>query len=187
MTKSIKNQSVDWTALIKQLGEEFSCLSQQEQVWLEDRASAIGHLQRELDELFTEAGGLQACADCDGECCGCGRHHLTLINILAYLLEAEVPPAPDFERTCPFLGEEGCMLPIARRPYNCITFFCEVLEDRLDNERQKKLRSLDRKLRAEYESVERRYPVATLRGIWIGLERVSGRALLQRRDEEVVQ
>ena len=118
-----------------------------------------------------------------------GVHFLTelLVNIVAFLLEGETPLAPDFGKTCPFLGETGCVLPVAKRPYNCITFFCEALEDRLDEVRQQELRSLDRKLRAEYELVEQRYPAATLRGIWIGLERVSGQALLQRRDQVVVQ
>lgn len=187
MDESIKNQPVDWAALIKQLGEEFSALSRQERMWLEGRASAISLLQRDLDRLFQKAGGLQSCADCDGECCGCGRHHLTLINIIAFLLVGEIPPAPDFDNTCPFLGETGCLLPVERRPYNCITFFCETLEGRLDESGREELKALDRRLRGEYEMVERCYVLGTLRGIWIGLERIAGRPLLQRTDKDMVE
>jgi len=176
-----KNRPVNWGSLIKQLEHELTALCPEERAWLKSRAFHIGEIQQDLDKLFQQAGGLLACADCDGECCGCGRHHLTLINLIAFLIEGDVPPVPDFARTCPFMGEAGCLLPVARRPYNCITFFCEILEERLDQEGREELKMLDQKLREEYEKVERRYVAGTLRGIWIGLDRVAGQAVLKRK------
>ena len=100
------------------------------------------------------------------------------LNLLAYLLESEEPSAPDFSHTCPYLGDLGCLLPVARRPYNCITFFYETLEDQLDSVDREQLRTLDRRLRNEYQRVEERYPAASLRGLWIALQRVGDGQLL---------
>jgi len=187
MDKTSKKSQPDWPRIVRRLNDELSALSPADRGWLEERVAAIEALQLSLDKLFREAGGLKACADCDGECCGCGRHHLTLTNLLSYLLTGENPPAPDFECTCPFLGDMGCLLPVARRPYNCITFFCETLEDRLDSAGREKMKVLDHELRREYQRVEQRYPAASLRGIWIALERIGDGLLLQRATGQVVK
>lgn len=168
----------DWPALLQRINRELAALSTLERAWLKERLAVIASTQQALNELFARAGGSEACAGCDGACCGCGRHHLTLTNLLAYLIEEEAPPVPDFNRTCPYLGEAGCRLPVDRRPYNCITFFCEILEGRLDAGDRAQLRSLDRQLRGEYQRVAERYPAATLRGLWIALERVGAGEIL---------
>ena len=67
---------------------------------------------------------------------------------------------------------------MTKRPYNCITFFCEVLDDQLDSVDREQLRTLDHQLRREYQRVAKRYPAASLRGLWIALERVGNGQLL---------
>jgi hypothetical protein len=134
-----------------------------------------------LDDLFKDAGGASICADCDGVCCGCGRHHITLTNLLGYLIAGEDPPSPDFTRSCPYLGKGGCVLPVARRPYNCITFFCEQLEENLSEEKRQQLCSMDQQLRREYQALAERYPAASLRGIWIALERIGDGEILSTK------
>lgn len=177
----------DWPLLVQRVREEVSTLSNEDRAWLSERIASIEELQLSLDKLFSWAGGFSACAACDGSCCACGKHHLTLTNLLAYLLAEETPPTPAFDSPCPFLGCEGCLLPVARRPYNCITFFCEVLEDRLDDQEKKQLRALDHQLRREYQRVEERYPAASLRGLWIAMERIGEGPLLQRLRQVVVK
>ncbi|MDT8444886.1 MAG: hypothetical protein RQ722_11360 [Desulfuromonadales bacterium] len=162
-------------------------LSNLERQWLKERLALIAATQLALDELFSKAGGAESCADCDGACCGCGRHHVTLTNLLAYLLEEQEPPSPDFSRTCPFLGDLGCRLPVDRRPYNCITFFCETLDGRLGSADRERLLNLDRQLRREYLFVAERYPAASLRGLWIALERVGSDQLLRSSDQDVIK
>ena len=178
MAKQHKKAHPDWPALLQRIRRELDALSEADSMWLKERLEVIEATQLALDELFCKAGGIEACAGCDGECCGCGRHHITLTNLLAYLLEGEDPPTPDFSRTCPYLGELGCLLPVARRPYNCITFFCEILEDRMSSVDRLQLRKLDRKLRNEYQRIEERHSAASLRGLWIALERVGDGRLL---------
>ncbi len=187
MTKPHKNSHPDWSVLLQRIKDELESLSESDREWIKARLAVIEATQIALDELFCKAGGAESCAGCDGTCCGCGQHHITLTNLLAYLLEGEDPPAPDFSRTCPYLGEMGCRLPVARRPYNCITFFCEILDDRLDPAERKRLRTLDHQLRSQYLIVAERYPVATLRGLWIGLERSGEGQLLRSTDKDVLE
>ena len=181
MTREQKINPADWPALLQKLRDELVALDETDRQWLRDRLDFIAAVQMDLDDLFRAAGGARLCAECDGVCCGCGRHHVTLANLLAYLLADELPPAPDPDKTCPYLGESGCRLPVARRPYNCITFFCEQLEENLPEEGRQQLRLLDRRLRQEYQSLAERYPAASLRGIWIALERIDAGNILFKK------
>lgn len=173
----------DWHSLLRVMRLEMASLSTPDRQWLQQRLASISALQNALDALFLQAGGQDACRGCDGACCGCGRHHLTLTNLFGYLLDGADPPVPDFSQPCPFLGATGCRLPVPRRPYNCITFFCETLEDRLTGEERLRLRELDGRLRREYERIATRFPLASLRGLWIALERHGGRFLLRSGSE----
>ena len=186
MTEQHNKAQPDWPDLLQRIRRELDALNETDRAWLKDRLAVIEATQLALDELFCKAGGLESCAGCDGECCGCGRHHITLTNLLAYLLEGEDPPAPDFSRTCPYLGDLGCLLPVARRPYNCITFFCETLEGQLNSVDREQLRTLDRQLRNEYQCIEKRYPAASLRGLWIALKRVGDGQLLHSSERDVL-
>ena len=171
----------DWPFWLKRLEEEIAALDLKEMYWLQDRVTAIGKFQLELDQLFRIAGGLKICANCDGACCSRGRHHLTLTNVLAYLLYEDLPPVPDFNRSCPYLGDSGCRLKVDGRPYNCITFFCDQLEGQLSQEQRVQLRTLDRSLRREYQAVAERYPVASLTGFWIAIDRIGNDKILSAK------
>ena len=170
-----------WLALLARIKADLSALDEAGKQWLHDRVAAIEKLQLALDDLFKDAGGESICADCDGVCCVCGRHHITLTNLLGYLIAGEDQPSPDFTRTCPYLGKGGCVLPVARRPYNCITFFCEQLEENLSEENRQQLRFMDQQLRREYQALAERYPAASLRGIWIALERIGDGEILSTK------
>ena len=182
MIREQKIRTADWPGLLEKLRDELGALDASDRQWLRHRLESIAAIQLDLDNLFQAAGGSQACAECDGACCGCGRHHLTLANLLAYLLRDEAPPVPDLSKTCPYLAESGCLLPVDRRPYNCITFFCEQLEVNLSAADRQQLRLLDRQLRQEYLCLAERYPAASLRGLWIALERIGdGEIMLKKQ------
>ena len=181
MTREQKIILADWPALLQKLRDELVALDGADRQWLRDRLDSIAAIQLNLDDLFRLAGGVRVCAECDGACCGCGRHHVTLTNLLAYLLADDEPPAPDLGKTCPYLGEQGCRLQVSRRPYNCITFFCEQLEENLSEENRQQLRFMDQQLRREYQALAERYPAASLRGIWIALERIGDGEILSTK------
>lgn len=178
MPREQKIKPFDWPALLQKLRDELAVLEESDRQWLKSRLDSIAAIQLDLDNLFHVADGVRTCALCAGACCACGRHHLTLTNLLTYLLADEAPPAPDLDKTCPYLGESGCRLSVDRRPYNCITFFCEQLEENLSAEGRQQLRLLDRQLRQEYQCLAERYPSASLRGLWIALERIDGGNIL---------
>jgi len=181
MTREQKIILADWPALLQKLRDELVALDGADRQWLRDRLDSIAAIQLNLDDLFRLAGGVRVCAKCDGACCGCGRHHVTLTNLLAYLLADDEPPAPDLGKTCPYLAEQGCRLPVSRRPYNCITFFCEQLEENLSEQSRQQLRFMDQQLRREYQALAERYPAASLRGIWIALERIGDGEILSTK------
>lgn len=178
MHREQKIKPVDWPLFLQKLRNELAVLDESERQWLRSKLDSIAAIQIDLDKLFRLAGGLRTCAVCAGTCCACGLHHVTLTNLLAYLLAEEEPPAPDFGRTCPYIGESGCRLPVEHRPYNCITFFCEQLEAGLSEEGRRQLRLLDQQLRQEYQRLAERYPSASLRGLWIALDRIEGDKIL---------
>ena len=182
MAHPVTHSSMDWPEVVRRVRDELSALDDAAVQWLQERVQAIECLQEAIDRLFCKADGERCCRDCEGDCCGHGRHHLTLTNLLAFLLPSEEPPTPDFRNSCPYLGVTGCLLPVSRRPYNCITFFCDRLESGLSVEDQKALRDLDRQLRREYLAVAERYPAASLRGVWIAMGQMQdGEQILRRR------
>ncbi len=159
-----------WRVLVVRLGREAEGLPAAEREWIGCRLMRIGEIQQNLQALFTDAGGVSACKQCGGGCCERGIHHLTLVNLLHWLLAGEAPPEPDFAATCPFLGAVGCRLPAARRPFNCIIFFCEKVEERLSLADRATFRRLEGQLREIYLAFDRRYAGSSLRGLLIRAE-----------------
>lgn len=170
-----------WEKIVAQTTDELAALPRPDRQWLETQLAAIRDGQVAIDLLVQAVDGAASCAACPERCCGCGRHHFTLTNLLASLAQGETPPAPDATATCPFLGDQGCLLPAAQRPYNCITFICARIEDRLGMAGRQTFYRLDSRLRAAYQAVADRYPAASLRGLLIALQRHDDGPLLQPR------
>lgn len=167
-----------WTALLNRLRLEYAALPDRERDWLRAQINLIATAQTTLDQLFYRLGGPEACAACQGGCCGAGRHHLTLANLLGYLQSGQQPPAPDFSRSCPYLGAAGCLLPAANRPYNCISFFCEDLDARFTTEQRTVWAVCDQTLRAAYQAIADHYPAGSKFGFWLAVERLGATPLL---------
>jgi len=169
-----------WQTLLAQLAAEVAALPEPERCWLEARVADIERLQGRMHDFFLRVGGAEVCRDCNGACCAKGLHHLTLANLLTFLLRGETPPAPDFSNTCPLLGECGCLWPAERRPFNCVTFLCEAGEETLTADSREEFYRLERALRATYLECDHRYAGSSLRGIWIAAARLAGRNFLDR-------
>jgi hypothetical protein len=167
-----------WRRILDGLAAEVAGLNPEERAWLAPRLERIGCLQEELHALFLRAEGPRLCRDCRGSCCDRGRHHTTLVNLLGCLLAGRRPPKPDFGRPCPFLGPAGCLLEPARRPFNCVTFICEGIEERLGPAGRETFYARERELRGVYEEFDRRYAGSSLRGVLIRAERLGGYPLL---------
>lgn len=169
-----------WQNCLARLKQEMAELPPAERAWISARLLRIGALQEQMHAFFLRAEGAQLCGHCRGGCCERGKYHLTLVNLLPYLLQGTEPPVPDFNQTCPFLGSDGCRLPIAGRPFNCVNFLCEQVEARLSEKERAALQLLERQLRELYLEFDRRYAGSSLRGLLIRAGRLGERPFLDR-------
>jgi len=178
MFDTIATDSALWATTLTRARSELAHLAASERDWLAAQVAWIGRLQEELDHLFHAVDGRGLCAECQGGCCGHARHHATLTNLFGYLLNGEEPPSPDFSRACPFLDTRGCRLPAARRPFNCVIFLCEALDQRLTGPQRQAFVHAEGELRAAYAAVAARCPGASLRGLLLAAARLGDRPLL---------
>jgi hypothetical protein len=167
-----------WGAILTGLSGEVALLAKDERLWMTSRLARIGRLQRRLHRLFLAAGGLELCRRCQGDCCGCGRNHMTLINLLPFVLADEAPPAMDFSRTCPYSGDSGCLLEPSRRPFNCVIFLCEEVEAALSSAQRHLFLALEGRLRDLYLEFDHRYAGSSLRGLFIRNQTLGGAPFL---------
>ncbi|MBN2644587.1 MAG: hypothetical protein JXR59_03815 [Desulfuromonadaceae bacterium] len=173
------NRAQEWEQLVLRLQRELTALDREERLWIQQNLHHIQTLQRQLHQLFCMAGGPEICARCAGSCCEHGHNHMTLVNLLAAQLEGCLPQA-DFSCSCPFLGDSGCALPAAVRPYNCVTFICEAIEAAMDTEQRLRFYRLDQQLRELYQLFDQRYAASSLRGLLIASRRLGNVPLLSR-------
>lgn len=119
-------------------------------------ASAIKSLKKDLHQIAREVGGDDICAKCNGECCKSGKSHVRGVDLVVYLVDARELFTPRFERDiCPYLGESGCLMGAEYRPYNCITFICERVEDLLAPSEKERITSMEQELRTLYRELDR--------------------------------
>jgi len=169
-----------WSQLVTQVTAELADLPADERSWLEAQLQLVADLQRQLHALFEQANGAEICRDCRGECCGHGSYHFNLANLLGYLVSGEPLLTPDFTAGCPYLAAGGCQIPVGLRPFNCVTFICETIEQRLPVGQRKRFYALERQLRQAYLSFDARYRGSSLRGLLQSGARLGGKGLLQR-------
>ena len=173
----IHDQKV-WHRIVVAVTAEYAALPATERAWLLPRIEKVERLQARLHGFFEKADGARLCRACEGKCCARGKHHLTLVNLLLALREGHRPPEPDFASTCPFLGPAGCLLDISCRPFNCLSFLCEQVEDRLEPADLAAFYSLERQLRACYEEFEGRYAGAGMSGLMLRADRLGDESFL---------
>jgi hypothetical protein len=182
MNRSASSEQLRWNTIVTALQGEVAILSAAERTWISARLAAIALVQSELHSLVSAGGSEALCASCAEHCCGKGKNHLGLANLLFYLLAGEDLPA-DYTSPCPQFGPAGCLFPPARRPYNCITFNCERVEEELTATQHQRLKTLETTLRALYESFAHRYAGASPQGLLIRAETLGHRPFLHRCDK----
>lgn len=169
-----------WQNITVAISKELSCLPESERQWIEQQITHIHQLQRQLHALFIQAQGLKHCQNCLGSCCERGNNHMTLVNVLSGLL-ARTLPAADFNQTCPFLTAQGCALRVESRPFNCVTFICDTIEECLSTEDLEEFYALERQLRDHYTAFDQRYIGSSLQGLLIRSQSMPGNQYLAHR------
>jgi hypothetical protein len=174
----IQHRQQLWRRSLTSVMTELEHLDPRRRDWIAEATRGIAMDQQRMHELFLAADGPALCRCCQGACCACGAHHFTLTNLLAYLIEGDSPPQPDFTQTCPFLDSSGCRLPVARRPFNCVIFLCEEVWANLSEQQKQEARSLEAALRRRYLAFDGYFAGSSLRGLLIRAERLDCRKLL---------
>ena len=174
-----------WQQLLVQIEQEYRQLAAKEQAWLAERLAAIAALQQQLQRLFLQVDGARACHHCHGDCCATGHNHMTLANLLGYLQQGQFPPPADFSAPCPFLGGAGCQLAVEWRPYNCISFICDIIEDRLTSAEVKEYYRLEKSLRDCYQQFAARYAGGGMTGLLLQQQRLGTGGFLRRKGPSV--
>ena len=162
-----------WQSIVARVEEEWVDLPQHEKSWATEHVLKIIGLQEQLHQLFVDVDGMGICRDCHGDCCGHGKFHPTLVNLLACLATDYPIPEAEFSQHCPYLVNTGCQFPPGLRPFNCISFICEKIEGLLDPSRKNEFYRLEKEIRSLYELFASRYLGAGMRGILISGETLS--------------
>ena len=118
--------------------------------------------------MFELTAGIDAsvhCAACGGACCVRGKYHFTPVDLLAYLTTQKELFTPLFDNgLCAYLSGTSCLMPPAYRPFNCITFNCEIIEDRLQADEVSRFYRLERELRLDYSEIRAIFPDGAIDG-----------------------
>ena len=148
-----------WLGGVREVAGAFSQLTEIEAKRLRTLSELMMRQKGELHALTARVDPASHCAVCGGACCVAGRYHFSAVDFLVYLTTDEPLFAPLFGNgLCPYLGASGCLMRPAYRPFNCITFNCERIEDLLSAEEVSGFYRLERELRRCYQDIRRLFP-----------------------------
>ncbi|HJV66543.1 MAG TPA: hypothetical protein VJ550_12470 [Geomonas sp.] len=112
-----------------------------------------------MQELVARVDASAHCAGCGGACCVTGKYHFSAVDLLAYLATGRELFEPSFDNgLCPYLSSDGCLMPPGYRPFNCITFNCERIEDQLSKDEVALFYDSERELRETYARIRALFP-----------------------------
>ena len=154
-----------WQEGIHNVSSAFLLLCEPDLARLHTHCSLMMEQKGALQALVTRVGAASHCAGCGGACCVAGKYHFSAADLLVYLVSAEPLFTPLFDNgLCPYLGRHGCLIKPAYRPFNCITFNCELIEDLLSVEEVSRFYQLERELRRNYTEIRAIFPHGSMDG-----------------------
>lgn len=147
-----------WDSAIAAVKKEFAALPELFIANIRTSTETIKRQKKAIFALTELVGGGKICENCRGECCNKGKYHFTVIDLLVFLAEGKALFTPRFARErCPYEGDAGCLMEPEYRPFNCITFHCERLEELLQAPDVEEFYELEKKLRSQYSKFERMF------------------------------
>jgi hypothetical protein len=170
------NYREDWTRATNRVALEFNTLPDRFADRIAVLVSEIKFLKEALFGLTSVLQGESVCAVCDGACCNSGMYHFTVTDLVAYLSDCKELFTPDFRNgRCPYLGLTGCMMEPQYRPFNCITFNCELLEKLLPRHDVLAFYELEKELRKRYLYMENMFGNIFVYGLMSNYEKFSSK------------
>jgi hypothetical protein len=155
----------DWQAGVARVTEALSHLGGPELERLRALVRVMMEQKRAIHALSAAVDPAVHCAACGGACCVRGRYHFTAVDLLVYLATGERLFTPQFQNgLCPYLAQHRCLMPPQLRPFNCITFNCERIEDLLPPQAVVRFYELERELRGTYQEMRSLFPDGSANG-----------------------
>ncbi|MBU5637404.1 hypothetical protein KOM00_11745 [Geomonas sp. Red69] len=155
----------EWQEAVSRVAAAFERLSDAARQNLEGHARGMVAHKEAMQQLVARADAAAHCAGCGGACCVRGRYHFSAVDLLVYLATAKPLFAPRFDNgLCPFLGEPECLIPAGYRPFNCITFNCDLIEDQLTRDEVSRFYRMEQELSARYAEIRALFPARSMDG-----------------------
>ena len=161
-----------WNLAVAAVAAEFALLPPSRKALLAELTESVKTCKKGLHAVAEGVSAGNICAACGGECCMTGKYHVTVVDLLVYLAGGAELFSPHFDQEhCPYLGEQGCLMAPAYRPFNCVTFNCERVESRLEPAEQERLVLLEQRIRALYGRFEALFENRFMGGLLMNCER----------------
>jgi len=144
-----------WSAAVAAAGREYELLPGHLRQRVAELCAEIQSVKSAYQQLASTVDADGICAECRGLCCGHGKHHFSVVDLLAYRAAGRELFVPDFSSpVCPYHTGRGCLMEPGLRPLNCIIFLCDRLEELLPELRLLELAALEKELRRLYRCLE---------------------------------
>jgi hypothetical protein len=170
-----------WSAAVERVRIDYQALPQALKLKLAGLSAEIMALKASHQSAAATAAADEICAECKGLCCRFGKHHFTVVDLLAYLSAGRELFIPSFDNpVCPYHSGAGCLMEPSLRPFNCIIFICEQLETDLDERTSADLAGIETRLRRIYGEFDQLLGNRFANGLLITFQRAldSGAPLL---------
>lgn len=160
------SQQKIWSAAISKARAEFEGLDAEQVAAVEIEIREIMSIKAGIAAIFDGVDGAGICRACRGECCRTGSYHFTAVDLLAHFVTSRELFSPRFDNgSCPYLGENGCLMESAYRPYNCVTFVCDRVDGGMEPDERHRYAQLSGKLIDHYRELEQRFANRFMYGI----------------------
>jgi hypothetical protein len=148
-----------WLEGVRRVTAGLARLADADRQQVESLCRAMVARKEAMQALVARVDAAFHCAGCGGACCVKGKYHFSSADLVAYLVTGKEFFAPLFDNgLCPYLSPEGCLMPPGYRPFNCITFNCERIEDQLPEEEVALFYRWEGELRETYASIRALFP-----------------------------
>jgi len=171
-----------WSAAVERVRTDYHALPQALKLKLAELAAEIMALKAQHQTAVATAAAEVVCAECEGLCCRFGKHHFTVVELIVYLSAGRELFSPCFDNpVCPYHGGSGCLMEPSLRPFNCIIFICEQLEQALDERANAGLAAIETRLRGIYQEFDQLLGNRFANGLLLTFQRAldSGAPLLK--------
>lgn len=155
----------EWQERVDAVTAAFSLLPETDLLRLGLLSRAMVAHKEAMQELVARVDAASHCALCGGACCVRGRYHFSAVDLLVYLATGKPLFTPRFDNgLCPFLGDAACLIPAGYRPFTCITFNCDVIEDQLTRDEVSRFYQMEKELQERYAEIRSLFPPKSMDG-----------------------